>query len=65
MSNAHDDEKNLGQVGEAVLYKYGWLCMAEWVDYEQRTVNWRSFTSSGALNWRECAWQSMQQYLFF
>lgn len=65
MSDITDDERNLGEVGRAVLYRYGWLCLEEWNDYQHRTVNWRSFTSSGALNWRECAWQSMQHYLFF
>ena len=64
MSDTLDDEKNFGQVERAVLYNYGWLCLAEWYDYEQRTVNWRSSTSFGALNWRECAWRSIQHYLF-
>ena len=56
MSNTTNDEKNLGHVGQAALYKYGWLCLAEWHDYQLRLV----YQPPRGQDWR-----SMQQYLFF
>ena len=35
MSNTINDEKNFAQVGQAVLYRYGWLCW--WSGITSRT----------------------------